>query len=165
MGVSMPSTLQIAIGRASENFCSLHHARNGAILHAANMDDETKNGGPNHLQAWRMFRRTSQMELAERAGTTGAVISLLESGERQLSAKWLRRLAPLLGTTPGYLLDYDPNDLPTSILEIWGAADESQQQQILKVAEALTGFTPSPGGDPLDQLAAVTANLKRRPRR
>jgi transcriptional regulator with XRE-family HTH domain len=65
----------------------------------------------NHLRAWREFRKMTQQALGEAAGTTGNVISQLESGERGLSHKWLVRLAPILETTPGFLLDHKPEDL------------------------------------------------------
>lgn len=74
-------------------------------------------GPDNHLRAWREFRRLTQEQLAEKIGTTGAVISLLESGDRGLSHKWLLRLAPALGTTPGFLLDHDPNSIDTAFLQ------------------------------------------------
>lgn len=56
------------------------------------MDDQAKNGGPNHLRAWRTFREMTLAELAEQIGTNPNVIGYLETGERALSAKWLRRL-------------------------------------------------------------------------
>lgn len=59
----------------------------------------------------------TQEQLAEAVETDKSVISLLESGGRGLSDKWARRLAPALGTTPGFLLDHDPNDLDTAFLE------------------------------------------------
>ena len=34
------------------------------------------------------------------------------------SDKWLRRLAPLLGTSPGYLLDHDPNDIDAAFIDM-----------------------------------------------
>jgi transcriptional regulator with XRE-family HTH domain len=71
----------------------------------------------NHLRAWREYRRMTQEELASRIGTAGNVIGLLESGERGLSHKWLLKLAPALQTTPGFLLDHDPNDLDTAFLQ------------------------------------------------
>lgn len=95
-----------------------------------------KNAGPNFLQAWRKFRRMTQEDLAERVGTTKAVISLLESGQRPLSAKWLRKLAPVLKTTPGHLLDHDPNELPTDVIEIWGRIEERDRPQALRVLES-----------------------------
>lgn len=90
----------------------------------------------NHLKAWRDFRNLTQAELAEKAETTDSVISLLESGARKLSPKWLRRLAPALGTTPGYLLDHDPNDLPTDVLDIWAAISDEDRPQALRVLES-----------------------------
>lgn len=73
----------------------------------------------NNLRAWREFRELTQDELAALVGTNGSVISLLESGSRGLSLKWLLKLAPALKTKPGMILDHDPNNLDTSILEIW----------------------------------------------
>jgi transcriptional regulator with XRE-family HTH domain len=70
----------------------------------------------NHLRAWREFRGLTQAQLAERVDTTDNVISMLESGDRQLSPKWLDRLAPALGTKPGFLYQFDPNDADLSIL-------------------------------------------------
>ncbi len=67
--------------------------------------------------------------------TTGSVISLLEKGERQLSPKWLRRMAPALKTTPGFLLDYDPEDLPTDVLRVWEDIPDSRKSQALQVLQ------------------------------
>lgn len=79
----------------------------------------------NNLRAWREFRELTQDELAALVGTNGSVISLLESGTRGLSLKWLLKLAPPLKTTPGMILDHDPNDLDNSILEIWASVPEN----------------------------------------
>lgn len=75
----------------------------------------------------------TQTELAEAVGTKGSVISLLEAGERRLSDKWLRRLAPALQTTPGHLLDYRPDDVPTDLLEIWASIPEERRAQAIEV--------------------------------
>lgn len=137
-GVSsaMTHTLQIAKSDASGNLCSPHEALSDAALQNARMD-ERKNGGPNHLQAWREYRRMSQEELGEKVGTTGSVISLLESGERGLSAKWLRKLAPALNTSPGHLLDHDPNMVDTDLLELWAYAPSTQKRQLVDIAKTL----------------------------
>jgi transcriptional regulator with XRE-family HTH domain len=87
----------------------------------------------NHLRAWRERARLSQEQLAEAVGTTGAVISLLESGDRGLSAKWLRRLAPVLGTTPGFLLDYQPDDIDPAFLDVAREIPADQKDQALRV--------------------------------
>lgn len=101
------------------------------------MDDQSKNGGPNHLKAWREYRKITQAELASRVGTNSNMIGYLESGERGLSAKWLRKLADALSITPGHLLDHNPNEMPSDILEIWMNADPTVQRQIAEVAKAL----------------------------
>lgn len=125
-------------------FFSLRGANLRAEAHTANMDDTDKNGGPNHLRAWRTFRKMTQQQLADKVDTTVAVISLLESGDRALSAKWLRRLAPALDTTPGHLLDHDPRDLPTDVLETWVNIDVTERPRALRV---LQGFAEKTGTD------------------
>src|SRR5688500_12631095 len=77
----------------------------------------------NHLKAWREHRKLTQEELADKAGTSKSVISDLENEKRGLSSKWLRRLAPILGTAPGHLLDHDPSETNADILDIWAGID------------------------------------------
>lgn len=100
--------------------------------------DIDKNGGPNYLRAWRLFRRLTQEQLAERVGTNANMIGYLESGERGLSAKWLRKLAPALDTTPGMILDHDPAELDSDIIEIWTHASQRQRSQISEIAKTIT---------------------------
>lgn len=97
-----------------------------------------KKTGPLHfLKEWREFREMSQEALADAIvpKTTKGVISLIESGDRGLSDKWARRLAPALRTRPGWLLDHDPHTLPTDILEVWSAIPVERQVQALQVLE------------------------------
>lgn len=100
--------------------------------------DLDKNGGPNQLRAWRIFRGMTQEELAELVGTNANMIGYLESGERGLSAKWLRKLSPALKTTPGMILDHDPSELDTDIIDIWTRADLRQKSQISEIAKTIT---------------------------
>lgn len=96
-----------------------------------------RNGGPNHLKAWREFMKLSQEQLAERVKTTPSMISMLETDQRGLSAKWLHRLADALGTTAGFLLDHNPHELPRDLLEIWLKANERQKRQITDIAKTI----------------------------
>lgn len=91
------------------------------------------NEAANHLRAWREFRKLTQEELAAKVETTGAVISLLESGARGLSDKWLRKLAPALGTRPGFLLDYDPNDIDGDLLAAVMEVPKERRDQALGI--------------------------------
>lgn len=65
------------------------------------------------------------------------MIQYLETGERGLSAKWLRRLAPALDTTPGMILDHDPDELDADILDIWAHAGNREKRQLADIAKAL----------------------------
>lgn len=96
-----------------------------------------KNDGPNHLRKWREYRGLTQAQLAEGAGTNANMIQYLETGERALSAKWLRRLAGPLDTSPGMILDHDPTELDADIIDIWGSASARERRQIKEIASAL----------------------------
>lgn len=98
---------------------------------------------PNFLRAWREYRGMTQAKLAEAVDTTGAVISLLEAGERGLSDRWLRRLAPVLDTTPGYLLDMDPHDVDHDVFEIFNSMSKEMREQAKSVLKALRGDPPA----------------------
>jgi len=87
------------------------------------------------LRAWRKFRHMTLEEVADAVDTTKAVIQQLETGKITLSQKWLDRIAPVLNTTPGYLLDHDPNDLPTAVLDTWASIPEENRAQALAVLE------------------------------
>lgn len=101
------------------------------------MAGKTKTSAANHLRAWRRHRTMTQGQLAEKAGTTASIISELESGHTNLSDKWLRRLAPILGTTPGFLLDYAPESLDSKYLQ---AALEVPEEARIHVAEIMRTF-------------------------
>lgn len=92
----------------------------------------------NYLAAWREFRGLTQEQLAEAAGTTPAMISHLETGRRGLTAKWLRRLAPALQTSAGFLLDHHPDDIPSDVLQIWDNIPEESRAHALKMLNALS---------------------------
>lgn len=111
---------------ASPKVCS---PRNDLIVRTAqNMGMEY-----NHLRAWRQFRHMTLEEVADAVGSTKATIQQLEVGRITLSHKWLLRIAPVLGTTPGMLLDHDPNDLPTSVLETWASIPERDQPRAMEM--------------------------------
>lgn len=97
------------------------------------MGRKAQGGGDNHLRAWRELRNLTQEELAARVETSGAVISLLESGKRPLSDKWLRKLAIALGTSAGFLLDHDPNDLDAQFVEAALAVPKENRDQALVI--------------------------------
>ena len=102
------------------------------------MDSFDKNGGPNNVAAWRKHRGMTQAELAAKVvpPTNTNMIQYLESGERGLSLKWLRRLADALDTTPGHLADHLPEQ--AEVLDFWSKRlDKEELRQLSRIAEAL----------------------------
>jgi transcriptional regulator with XRE-family HTH domain len=140
ISLTMASMLHSATLLASEKCIFLREDQFSPLLHNARMDEIDSEAGSN-LKAWRESIRMTQVELASKIGTTHAVISLLETGERKLSPKWLHKIAPVFGITAGWLLDHRPEDLPNDIREIWGAIPEAQ----LSIArDVLIAFKPEP---------------------
>lgn len=125
----MDASLHTANHIASPDVCGLRHDFLWHGLHNCTVASEERN----HLRAWREKREMTQEELAEKVGTTKAVISLLENEKRPLSSKWLRKLAEALETQPGYILDYDPNDLSSDIFDIWDNIDQRDRAQAARV--------------------------------
>lgn len=133
----MAPLLQNVIPPASANYHNLYLAGLARAAHTIRMANDEKNGGPNHLRAWREHRKLSQGELADLVNSTQSQIAHLENGERALSAKWLRKLADALKTTPGHLLDHDPRSLPSDIVEIWLDATVEQRRQLVDMANVI----------------------------
>ncbi len=59
------------------------------------------------VRRWRLAQAINQGELAEKAGTTRAAISQIETGKRQPYPSTIRRLADALGVEPRALLKGD----------------------------------------------------------
>lgn len=93
----------------------------------------------NYLRQWREKAGLSQDELAAKVDTTKSVISLLENEKRPLSSKWLRRLADALGTTPGRILDINPEEANADILDIWDHVAKKDRPTAVRVLRSLTG--------------------------
>lgn len=141
----MPQLLQSAKSKGNPILCGLPDDLLATRLQNANMSDATdhQDHTANNLKAWREYRRLTQTELAAMVGTTGAVISLLESGDRQLSTKWLHRLGPALKIRPGFLVDYDPRDLDTSTLELIETASAIAEEDRPTAIKVLKSFLKS----------------------
>lgn len=149
---SMPGHSQIANNLASPNFRKRRNYSDGALPQNANMadgyDEDDKNGGVNHLRAWMRYRGLKGVDVAEQLGgnVTPGMVSDLVNSNRALSAKWLRRLAPIFDTTPGALLDYDPFEIDSDIIDMWTHADNGQRRQIVDLAKVVVRKTGTGGG-------------------
>lgn len=80
----------------------------------------------------------TQERLANEIGTTAAVISLLERGERSLSPKWLNLLAHALKTTPGHILMHDPLSLDTQVLDVWADIPTEDRDRAIQILRAFS---------------------------
>jgi transcriptional regulator with XRE-family HTH domain len=128
---------QIVTEKATPKIHNLCGDAFSPLWQIVSMENQEKNGGPNYLKQWREYRKLSQGELAKRVDTNANMILYLETGERGLSAKWLRRLSVALDTTPGMILSHDPTELDSDIIDIWSHADKRTRQQIGSLVKAI----------------------------
>lgn len=63
----------------------------------------------NFVRVWREHVGWSQAQLADAIGTTTAVVSLLESGDRAVSNKWMTRMRAAMGS-PASMIHEVPRD-------------------------------------------------------
>ena len=126
---------QIVISQSTRAIHNVCVSPFSLVAHTDVMEQDDKNGGPNHLKAWRIWRGLSQAELAERVGTNANMIGYLEDGSRGLSLKWLRRLAPALDTNVGMLAQHDPNTIGEDLIELWATLSTRDQRKILEIAK------------------------------
>ena len=119
----------------------IRNSRNALIVgksQNADMDDEEDiNGGPNHLGAWMRYRKVNGAQLAKALDITPGMVSDLKNSNRALSAKWLRRIAPVLETTPGMILDHDPTVLDTDVIDMWAHASIGKRRQIAEITRTI----------------------------
>lgn len=99
----------------------------------------------NFVQAWRERKGLTQAQLGEAIGTTGSVVSLMEAGKRQLSPKWLRRIAAAFQIPTGYLLEHHPDSVPADVLELWAAIPESERPAAMRMLRSLGQKTGTEG--------------------
>jgi transcriptional regulator with XRE-family HTH domain len=140
----MLPTSQIVRTNAIVDIHSLSEALEWALCQTVRMADQEKNGGPTKLQAWREHRGLTQEELADVVDTSGGMISMLETGERGLTVKWLRKLGPALETDPSNLIDVDPraaNDAAANMPSEDELAEMvAQAQQELEAGTSLADY-------------------------
>lgn len=116
-------------------------------LHLAKMVKRTTADDPNQnfVGAWRDRRGLTQAVLAQRIGTTGSVVSLLEAGHRQLSPKWLRRISAALDVPLGHLLEHHPDEEVSELREVWEAIPQAKREDALNVLRSFVKKKPTKG--------------------
>lgn len=132
----MPSTVVHAFANAAV------HARR----YSRGMDEERP---PHFLRQWREHTKVdgkpmTQQQLADAIGTTKSQISELERFNLQLSPKWLRVMAPVFRIQQGWIIDYNPEELDSDIIEIWTSILDEDRPSAVR---ALQGFIKRTGTD------------------
>lgn len=115
------------------NVCALCDDYSCTVCDNATVEDR------NYLKQWRNKAGLTLEQLAEKVGTNKSVIYLLENEQRPLSAKWLRKLADALGTTPGRILDVNPEEANAEVLDIWDHIRAKDRPTAIRVLRSLTG--------------------------
>lgn len=133
----MFASLHIANSGSSQKVSNYANAFALSGRHYANMSDRPGN----YLKAWREHRGLTQQQLADKLDTDKAVISLLENGKRRLDDRWLQRLADVLDTSRGNLLDHPPQDQMAEIIDLFVHVDQQDRQRFIGVAESLRKFS------------------------
>jgi transcriptional regulator with XRE-family HTH domain len=95
----------------------------------------------NRIAEVRKARGISQSELAAGIGTGRSQIAKLELGERQLTPKWIERIARFLDCDPSEFVidDGAPRLSPReqAMLDLFRHLDQAEQDRIMKIADAL----------------------------
>ncbi|MFN3523375.1 MAG: helix-turn-helix transcriptional regulator [Phenylobacterium sp.] len=93
---------------------------------------------PNRLQSIREARGLSVAELARRVGVTPQEIGYLETGKRQLTVTWLKRLAAVLDCAPWSIVTDETSDLSTDEQQLVAAyrrmPKELQSELLLRLS-------------------------------
>jgi len=77
-------------------------------------------------------------------------ISNWEQGRNMIGVDEAKKLAPVLGVRPGYLLTLDTHPIDPrekALFEYYHRCDERGRNQILRVAEAESHYAREPNGD------------------
>lgn len=113
---------------------------------------------PNRLNALRRERGMTQLELADMLGYSTMKISRLETGKVEMNLDEMRKIARVFGVAPVDLLnDTDVPDRLTdeerTLIYSYRSADPGTQENLRRVADALTGYRPEPSADERQKLA------------
>lgn len=105
------------------------------------------------LKQYREMREWDQHDLAAAAGLTASGIRGYEQKTRFPKPKELQKLAKIIGTTPGTLLEepgYVAQETLKELLIILSALDDSKTKDLLAYAKTLTssGAATNPGPPP-----------------
>ena len=123
-----------------------HSAR---ILQFPSMGNQRKDveDMPNRVRYWRLERGLTLKEAAEKVGTAFGHLQRIETGARELSTAWMRRIANAFDVSPADLLSLEDGGLDERerrIVETRRAIHETHRRAIDAVAESQQSFRGTP---------------------
>lgn len=101
---------------------------------------------PNFIRQWREYRGYSLERLASMVPMDKGNLSKVERSIAPYTQPMLERLADALMTEPASLLIRDPSD-HSGIWSLWDQAKVGEQQQIVRLAQAVLSFRHQTGTD------------------
>lgn len=87
--------------------------------------------------ALRRAQGLSQLELAEKAGTSQQALSRVEKGLTQLNEKWAQRLATALGVSQAALMENAMEPDREELMDLYDALSDSQREAVLNLARTM----------------------------
>ena len=101
----------------------------------------------NNIKLYRERAKLTHQQLADLVGTSNQMIGYLERGERQLTVKWMERLAPALGVLPADLM-LSSKSVPVlgyvgAGAEVYSIDDHAKGTGMFETSAPPQGATPS----------------------
>jgi len=88
------------------------------------------------IKEWRVHKRLTQEQFAERVGISRAYLSKIESGKRRYDQPFLEAAADILSCEPADLIMRNPTD-PAGLWSIYDQLTETQRVQLVAIGETL----------------------------
>jgi transcriptional regulator with XRE-family HTH domain len=104
---------------------------------------------PNRIREVRKGKGMTLEQVAVQLGTTKTQIARFETGDRDPTLEWLRRIARVLGVDVGQLLSAEDNEtsldaVERAVVRTMRSGGPQIAQTVYRVAEGLGGFDAGP---------------------
>lgn len=124
----------------------------GRIIDISDMVPKLENA-PNRIREQRRKRGMTLQDVADRVGCKANEISRFETGTRELTIGWARRIARAFGTDIASLLNDEDNfdrldEQERAVIEAMRSASPRDRVAVQRVAESLTTYAAENDDEP-----------------